>query len=94
MKQAVIRKTLNGEWTEWDFGKPCKNFFVKNFSSGDIFVSFVNNDQESGSFKIASDYGEEVSIVQNHLGGQGETAKIYVKGTGEVEIEALDIFFN
>lgn len=94
MKQAVIRKTLTGNWEEFNFGKNNKNFFVKNFSNSDIFVSFVNNDEESGSFKIASGYAEEVSIIQNHVSGQLEASKIYIKGTGEVEVEALDIFFN
>lgn len=91
MKQSVRRKTLTGGWTEFKFEHKSKRFFVKNYTSGDIFVSFENNDQESESYKIKTGMGEEVAITWSDLLYAPNVADaIYVKGTGEVEVEQID----
>lgn len=95
MKQAIIRKTLTGDWEPFEFPKKSGSFFVKNFSNSSIFVSFENNDSDDASFKIPSMYGEEVSISKN-----GDDSlpfartTVYIKGTGEVEVQALDIYID
>ena len=91
MKQSVKRKTLTGNWEEYKFDRKAKRFFVKNYTSGDIYVSFANNDDEAESFKIKTGMGEEVAITYNDLlGAENVVDSIYVKGTGEVEVEQLD----
>lgn len=91
MKQAVLRKVLTGEWTEFKFDQKSRFFFVKNFTGGDIFVSFVDGDDESASVKIKSNTGEECAI--SFCGtdkSEFYVDAIYVIGTGEVEVQALD----
>ena len=91
MKQSVMRKTLTGSWTEYSFSKKARRYFVKNYTSGDIYVSFASNDSENESFKIKTGMGEEVAITYAPLVNEDVyTDKIYVKGTGEVEVEQLD----
>ena len=92
MKQAVLRKTLTGGWTEFKFPQQSRFFFVKNFTEGDVLVSFANGDAESESVKIQSNMGEEGAI--SFCGTDKSdfyTDTIYVKGTGEVEVQALDV---
>lgn len=93
MKQSVKRLTLTGEWTEFTFTKKAKRYFVKNFTEGDIYVSFENNDLEAESFKIAAGHGEEVAISYGGVNArQFMVNTVYVKGTGEVEVEQLDYY--
>lgn len=93
MKQAVIRKTLTGVWTEFAFNMKSSSFFVKNFSDSDIYVSFENNEPEASAFKIKSNIGEEVAIAYNGINDKSFAVdKIYVKGTGEVEVQALEAY--
>ena len=105
MKQQVQRKTLTGAWEAFEFPYKARRFFVKNYTDGDIFVSFENNTAENQSFKIAAGVGEEVAIsmvdIQNNPNRKkfsyDEEAKdaffsdtVYVKGTGEVEVQEVD----
>lgn len=90
MKQKVVRKTLNGRFTAFTFDVKARAFFVKNFTDDAIFVSFVNDNTESGSFKIASGTAEELYISSGIAKTEHYTDTIYVKGTGEVEVEATD----
>lgn len=90
MKQQVKRVTLTGDWLEVTFTNKATRYFVKNFTDADIFVSFAANDSENESFKIKSGIGEDVAISYDGLRGRYEVDKIYVKGTGEVEIQQLD----
>ena len=88
----VKRVTLTGDWQEITFEKKVKHYFVKNFTDGDIFVSFEENDSENTSFKIKSGLGEEVAISFYQVDNPYfKSDVIYVKGTGEVEIQQLDI---
>ena len=92
MRQAVIRKTLEGDWTEFAFEKEGRFFFVKNFSDEDILVSFENGTDEEKCFKIKSGIGEELAVSFYPLDKEDfKTNKIFVKGTGEVEVQSLDI---
>lgn len=93
MKQLVKRQTLTGNWTEFSFAMASKKFIVKNFTDADIFVSFKNNDNENESIKIAKGMGEEIAVTFKAI-NKSEFLKnsIYVKGTGEVEVQALDAY--
>ena len=91
MKQSVKRVILTGDWEEIEFNHKARVYFVKNFTDDDIFVSFSNDEIEDEAFKIKSGIGEEVAITYNlNNSREVETDKIYVKGTGEVEIQQLN----
>ena len=86
----VKRVTLTGDWEEITFDQATKNYFVKNFTNADIYVSFEENDSEDTSFKIASGIGEQLAINQSYLNKpEHNTDTIYVKGTGEVEVQQM-----
>lgn len=105
MKQQVQRKTLTGAWEAFEFPYKARRFFVKNYSENPVYVSFEDNTDESYSFKIMAGVGEEVAIsmvdIQNNPNRKkfsyDTEAKeaffsdtIYVKGTGEVEVQEVD----
>ena len=90
MKQSVKRVTLSGNWQEISFPAKASRYFVKNYSDNDIYVSFEDNDSEDESFKIKSGIGEEIAISYTNIRGRYAVNKLYVKGTGEVEIQQLD----
>jgi hypothetical protein len=93
MKQAVQRKTLDGNWTPFTFDFASVRFFVKNFSNGAIFVSFENNDSENESVKIMSMMAENLAVCFNGNNYSDFGVKnIYVKGSGEVEVQAIDSY--
>lgn len=102
-KQAVLRKTLTGDWEEFSFTNLSRHFKVKNLSSSDILVSFEKDDvDEDQCFKIASGYIETVQIsdkdqnrnsfVINNNEDIFSSNVIYIKGTGDVEVCALEGF--
>lgn len=83
----VQRKNLNGTTEIFNFGVPVEKFLVKNFSDNDIFVNFENiGDDTTTSIKIPSMVAQ--TIIYNEYGG-GVHENLYVKGTGEVEVQAL-----
>ena len=90
MKQSVKRVTLTGAWQTITFTDKATHYFVKNYTEGDIFVSFAANDSEDESFKITAGIGEELAISFDAIRGRYAVNTIYVKGTGEVEIQQLD----
>lgn len=90
MKQQVKRKTLSGSWTEFAFPQPARKYFVKNYTSGDILVTFENDEIEDEAFKIKTGIGEEVSISSKMNVQAYSKSSIFVKGTGEVEVQQLD----
>lgn len=93
MKQAVLRKTLTGAWTAFEFPKKGRRYFVKNYTDGDILVSFDDEATDAESIKIKKGIGEEVSICFEGIDRKETlTDFIFVKGTGEVEVQALDIY--
>lgn len=93
MKQAVKRLTLTGEWTEYKFAKKALRYFVKNFTDGDILATFENDEVENEAYKIKKGVGEEVAISYGGVNArQFAVDTIYIKGTGEVEVEQLDYY--
>lgn len=95
MKQQVIRQTLSSAtWTAFEFNIPCRSFFVKNFTDGDIFVSFEQEENTNTSFKIPSMFAEEVYISDKdevNTNWIKSTIYVYSANGGEVEVEELDI---
>lgn len=90
MKQQVQRKTLSGGITKFSFDHVCGEYLVKNFSDNDAYVSFEDNTGEDESIKIAPN-SYQVVVVNYYLGGleSNKTKDLYVKGTGEVEVQQL-----
>lgn len=91
MKQAVKRKTLTGDWTEFRFPKKGRSFLVKNFSETDALVSFLNDGVEDEAFKIAAGKGETVAISDDPIARREHlTDVVFVKGTGEIEVVSCE----
>lgn len=90
LTQQVQRVTLAGKATAVTFPYPSGKFIVKNFSSGDIYVSFENTVAPTSSIRIASGYGQLCEINERGgAAGQEKTKTIYINGTGEVEVQEL-----
>lgn len=87
MKQYVVRQELTGDWEEFTFDVKGRSFFVKNFTDGDIYVSFSDDEDENGAFKIPSLTAEEIFVKK---ASAFYTDALFIKGTGEVEVEVLD----
>lgn len=87
MKQKVIRQTLTGSLTPFTFDVKAASFFIKNFSDDDAYVSFENGVEDEECFKIPAMYAE--ACYYNEYSGY-YTDTVYVKATGEVEVEALN----
>lgn len=84
----VVRHTLEGTSTEFEFtNKACK-FLVKNFTSGDILVNYeaITNDNQDTSIKIPKQTAQVIFTDEKY---PTKTNKIYVLGTGEVEVQML-----
>lgn len=95
MKQQLIRQTLQAStWTSFEFSIPCRSFFVKNFTSSDIYVSFEQEDNTNTSFKIPTMIGEEIFISNRqdtNTNWLKNTVYVYSTSGGEVEVQELDI---
>lgn len=95
MKQQLKRQTLESStWTAFEFDIPCRSFFVKNFTEGDIYVSFAQEENTTTSFKIPSMFAEEVYISDNkdfNTNWLKNIVYVYASQSGEVEVEELDI---
>jgi hypothetical protein len=92
MKQKVIRKVLSGSnFNAFTFKGKSRFYLVKNFSGGDLLVTFDTTADDSECFKIKSGMAESVAI---NSGGIEKyeyfTDTIYIKGSGEVEVQQLD----
>lgn len=86
----VKRVTLIGVPQAVEFTTVCGKWLVKNFTSGDIYVAFNEDLVESAAVKIASGHGQV--IVSNEYydwNDEYKRNKIYIKGTGEVEVQQL-----
>lgn len=91
MKQQIKRVTLiDGETNEIEFEKLCGKYIVKNFTDGDIYVSFDEDFTEDNSVKIPAGF-YQVVIANEYLGGLEiyKTKSIYIQGSGEVEVQQL-----
>lgn len=91
MKQQIKRLNVSSQ-AQIKFRYQAKSFFVKNYTNGDIFVSFeeVTNDDYSECYKIKSGIAEEVYIARTGISNKYLTDTIYIYGNGEVEIQQLD----
>lgn len=58
LTQQVQRVTLAGKATAVTFPYPSGKYLVKNFSSGDVYVSFESTVAPASSIKITSGYGQ------------------------------------
>lgn len=91
-KIQVKRITLTDSTTfeEIEFDSICGRYFVKNFTDGDIYVSFDEDATANDSVKIPSGYYQEV-IANDYLGGleSYKTTSIFVMGEGEIEVQQL-----
>lgn len=85
----VQKKTINGV-AKFDFGAKCAKFLVKNFTSGDITVSFSEQMPDGETATIKAGMGQIV-VDNEYLGGLPPYLheEIYVNGNGEVEVQAL-----
>lgn len=90
MQQQVKRVTLEGAVMPVSFDYPSGRFLVKNFSSGDVYVSFESTVAPASSIKISAGYGQLCEINERGgADGQAKSKTIYLNGTGEVEVQAL-----
>lgn len=90
LTQQVQRVTLSGSPTAVTFPYPSGKYLVKNFSSGDIYVSFESTVAPASSIKISAGYGQLCEINERGgADGQAKSKSIYLNGTGEVEVQAL-----
>ena len=87
MKLNIVRKTLTGAKEPFAFSFKRSRFIVKNFSSGPALVSFDQAAEDSGSIKIPAGMGQVCYIVDDE--GSVGVDTIYVKGTGEVEVQQI-----
>lgn len=90
MKQRVQRVNLKAEITQVHFNELCGEYLVKNFSDGDIYVSFESNVSDNQSIKIPSK-SYQICVVNCYLGGLDyyKSKDIFMKGHGEVEVQQL-----
>jgi len=82
MKLNIIRKEISGK-EPFEFSLHKAEYIVKNFTSGDVYVSFEADAPDSESIKIPSMLGQLCTNVTN------ESNTVYVKGTGEVEVQQV-----
>jgi len=93
MRQLVKRKQLTGDYTPFTFSQNCTHFLVKNFTSNPVYVSFEPNTPDDEAVKISSMMAESMAIsFSGENNPKFAVDTIYVKGVGEVEVEALELY--
>lgn len=78
---TTIRKTAIPAGTEYTFGTYSRKFLVKNFSEGDILVSFEPDTPDMNCAKVGAGCAQCFDELFHGTG------TVYVKGDGEVEIQ-------
>lgn len=86
--QQVQRVTLAGE-QDVVFETASEAFIVKNFSDADIYVSFAESVDEATSIRILPLMGQTCVINAKADHTNPKSNRIRIKGTGEVEVQAL-----
>lgn len=86
LKQIVKRVTLTGSEMELTFEDTSYQYLVKNYSEGDVYVSFYPSFDTSDAIKVASGMGQICVIREKYF---TPTDVIYISGTGEVEVQQL-----
>ena len=90
MELQVKRINLTGAVKGVEFARACRKYLVKNFTNSDIYVSFESNLDETKAVKIAAGYAQAIVINENYAWSNEVLNKtIYIKGTGEVEVQQL-----
>lgn len=89
MAQQVKRVELEGSITQVIFPNQCGRYLVKNFSDGDIYVSFEESVELNTSIKITAGMAQVCIINERNGSGQEKANCIYISGTGEVEVQQL-----
>lgn len=90
MKLNLKRVTLSGATTALTFNNKCGKYLVKNFTNSAIYVSFESELVEENSIKIAAGMGQVCLINEFYERSQAvKTNTIYIKGSGEVEVQQL-----
>lgn len=90
MELSLQRITLTGSIKPVTFNNICGKWLIKNFTSSDIYVSFESNLVESKAVKIASGHGQVIVINEYYSWDDNlKSNTIYIKGTGEVEVQQL-----
>ena len=79
----IIRKTLTGAKTSFEFEGASQDYIVKNFTSGDILVAFDSTATDANSIKIPSMMG------QLCINNDDKANTVYITGTGEVEVQQI-----
>lgn len=83
------RKIVSGE-TEFSFGLKSRNFLVKNFGSNAVYVSFESPVAQATAIKIEGGSYQYCSAnVRVDRGMELDFDKIYVSGSGEVEVQQI-----
>ena len=88
--QQVKRVQLTGGVTALNFENYGGQYLVKNFSGGDIYVSFEETVSNDTSIKISNGFAQRCVINERDgMAGQSKANTIYLKGVGEVEVQQL-----
>ena len=90
-KQKVIRKSLlSNTPTKFEFDIRGSKFFVKNYTSNDIYVSLGDDLKQESSVKIESGYSQIVFINDNmSIENTTNIVTVLSVSEGEVEIQCL-----
>lgn len=95
MAEKVINKTLDGTEEEFEFDVRACKFLVKNNTESSIYVSFEPGIDEEHAIEITAEDGYQIVMKNEHkrlityyIHGEAYK-KIYVKGTGDVSVQAL-----
>lgn len=89
MTQKVRRIELTGAVTPVSFDTCSGKWLVKNFGSGNIYVSFTPDADESARIKIPSGVGQLCVINERYGDGCEKSFTVYLSGSGEVEVQQL-----
>lgn len=90
MSQKVQRVQLTGGISSLEFSDWSGQYLVKNFSGGDIYISFEPTVSENNSIRILNGFAQLCVINERDgMAGQAKANKVYIKGTGEVEVQQL-----
>lgn len=89
MAQQVKRVGLDGSITQVIFPNQCGRYLVKNFSDEDVYVSFEESVELDTSIKITVGMAQVCIINERNGAGQEKSNSIYLKGTGEIEVQQL-----
>lgn len=87
VKQSVKSVVLTGQIQKIEFEKSASKYLIKNFSDGEIYVSFygeINDDH----ITIGSKFGQECVINERYKTAIN-TVYIQGSGTGNVEVQQL-----